>query len=138
MESDFDPVRVRETAAEVFINIEAAWMARDMAPVRHLLTPEMYEQMHKDCERLRLERRINRLENMAVRSTEVTEAWQERGQDFVTVRFLASLLDYTVEEGTNRVLEGSSTTPVQCEEYWTLTRPVGPNPWKLSAIQQRG
>jgi predicted lipid-binding transport protein (Tim44 family) len=25
---------------------------------------------------------------------------------------------------------------VKFEEYWTLTRPVGPNPWKLSAIQQ--
>ena len=52
------------------------------------------------------------------------------------MRFLASLLDYTVEEGSNQVLEGSSTTPVKFEEYWTLTRPVGPNPWKLSAIQQ--
>jgi predicted lipid-binding transport protein (Tim44 family) len=136
MDSDFDPVRFRETASDVFFNIEAAWMARDMEPVRHLLTQEMYEQMQKDCDRLRLERRINRLENIAVRSAEVTEAWQESGQDFVTVRFLASLLDYTVEEGSNRVLEGSSTTPVKFEEYWTLTRPVGPHPWKLSAIQQ--
>jgi predicted lipid-binding transport protein (Tim44 family) len=136
MNSDFDPVRLRETASDVFFNIEAAWMARDMEPVRHLLTPEMYEQMQKDCDRLRLERRVNRLENIAVRSAEVTEAWQENGQDFVTVRLLASLLDYTVEEGSNQVLEGSSTTPVKFEEYWTLTRPVGPHPWKLSAIQQ--
>jgi predicted lipid-binding transport protein (Tim44 family) len=136
MHSDFDPVRFRDTASEVFFNIQAAWMARDMTPVRHLLTPEMYEQMQKDCDQLRLERRVNRLEHIAVRSTEVTEAWQETGQDFVTVHFLASLLDYTVEEGSNQVLEGSSTTPVKFEEYWTLTRPVGPNPWKLSAIQQ--
>ena len=136
MDSDFDPVRFRETASDVFFNIEAAWMARDMEPVRHLLTSEMYEQMQKDCDRLRLEGRINRLENIAVRSAEVTEVWQESGQDFVTVRFLASLLDYTVEEGSNRVLEGSSTTPVKFEEYWTLMRPVGPHPWKLSAIQQ--
>jgi predicted lipid-binding transport protein (Tim44 family) len=136
MDSDFDPVRFSDTASDVFFNIQAAWMARNMEPVRHLLTPEMYEQMQKDCDRLRMERRVNRLENIAVRSTEVTEAWQENGQDFMTVRFLASLLDYTVEEGSNRVLEGSNTTPVKFEEYWTLTRPVGPNPWKLSAIQQ--
>ncbi len=136
MDSDFDPVRFSDTASDVFFNIQTAWMARHMEPVRHLLTPEMYEQMQKDCDRLRLERRVNHLENIAVRSTEVKEAWQENGQDFVTVRFLASLLDYTVEEGSNQVLEGSSTTPVKFEEYWTLTRPVGPNPWKLSAIQQ--
>ena len=91
--------------------------------------------LQKDCDRLRLERRVNHLENIAVRSTEVMEAWQENGQDFVTVRS-GQPAGLHVEEGSNQVLEGSSTTPVKFEEYWTLTRPVGPNPWKLSAIQQ--
>ena len=136
MDSAFDPVSFTKTASESFCKIQSAWMARGMGPVRDLMTLEMYEQMQKDCERLQAERRINRLENIAMRYTEVTEAWQESGQDFVTVRILASLLDYTVEEGTQRVLEGSSTDPVKCEEYWTFTRPVGPHPWQLSAIQQ--
>jgi predicted lipid-binding transport protein (Tim44 family) len=136
MDPAFDPVRFTATASEVFFQVQAAWMGRDVEPVRHLMIPEMYEQLHKDCDRLRGERRINRLENIAVRYTEVTEAWQEGGQDFVTVRILASLLDYTVEEGTHRVLEGSNTEPVKFEEYWTFTRPVGPHPWQLSAIQQ--
>ena len=59
MDSDFDPVRFSDTASEVFFNIQTAWMARHMEPVRHLLTPEMYEQMQKDCNQLRLERRVN-------------------------------------------------------------------------------
>jgi predicted lipid-binding transport protein (Tim44 family) len=51
-------------------------------------------------------------------------------------RFLASLLDYTVEEASGQVVEGSRSEPVKFEEYWTFARPVGPNPWRLSAIQQ--
>lgn len=138
MDSAFDPARFPETASEIFCNIQAAWMARDMAPVRHLLTPEMHEHMHKECDRLRLERRTNRLENIVVRSTAVTEAWQESGQDFVTVHVLASLLDYTVDESSHQVVAGSRTAPVQVKEYWTFVRPVGPHPWQLSAIQQAG
>ena len=72
----------------------------------------------------------------AVRSVEVSEAWQEGRQDFVTVRFLANLLDYTVDETGTQVMEGSRTEPVKFEEYWTFVRPVGPNTWRLSAIQQ--
>jgi predicted lipid-binding transport protein (Tim44 family) len=136
MDSAFDPVRFTETAADVFFNIQAAWTARDMGAVRHGLTPEMYETLQKECERLRAERRVNRLENIAVRTVEVTEAWQEGGQDFVTVHFLASLLDYTVDETSNQVVAGSRTEPVKFEEYWTFVRPVGPHAWKLSAIQQ--
>jgi predicted lipid-binding transport protein (Tim44 family) len=136
MDSAFDPVRFTETAADVFFNIQAAWTARDMGAMRHGLTPEMYETLQKECERLRAERRVNRLENIAVRTVEVTEAWQEGGQDFVTVHFLASLLDYTVDETSNQVVAGSRTEPVKFEEYWTFVRPVGPHAWKLSAIQQ--
>jgi predicted lipid-binding transport protein (Tim44 family) len=136
MDGAFDPAGFAETASDFFFKLQAAWTARDMASVRDLLTPEMHATLRTDCDRLRAERRINRLENIAVRSTEVTEAWQEGGQDFVTVRFLANLLDYTVDETGAQLLEGSRTEPVKFEEYWTFVRPVGPNPWRLSAIQQ--
>ena len=136
MDVSFDPRQFSDTASDLFFRVQGAWMGRDLNPVRDLLTPEMYEAMQKDCDRLRAERRIDRMENIAVRSVEVTEAWQENGRDYVTVRFLASLLDYTIDERTNEVVQGSRTEPVKFEEFWTFVRPVGPNPWRLSAIQQ--
>ena len=136
MDPDFDPRRFAETASDIFFRMQAAWGTRDVGRASAILTPEMQALLQKDCDRMRAEGRINRLENVAVRTAEVTEAWQERGQDFVTVHFLASLLDYTTDESGTRVLEGSATEPVKFEEFWTFVRPVGPNPWRLSAIQQ--
>jgi len=136
MDAGFDPTRFADAASDIFFKVQAAWTARDMERVADLATPEMQEILKKDCDRLRAERRINRLENIAVRQAAVTEAWEERGQDFVTVYFLASLLDYTTDESGARVLDGNPNEPVKFEEYWTFARPVGPNPWKLSAIQQ--
>ena len=48
--------------------------------------------------------------------------------------FTVSMVDYTVDDTTGAVVDGSAT-PVDIEEYWTFTRPVGPKPWRLSAIQ---
>ena len=48
--------------------------------------------------------------------------------------FAVSLIDYTVDDSNGSVVDGS-TTPVDIEEYWTFTRPVGRSPWRLSAIQ---
>ena len=110
-------------------------MARDMSAARDSMTPEMYARMQGQCADLRAQRRINRLENIAVRSTEVTEAWQERGQDFVTVVFTANVLDYTTDEA-GQLVDGSRTEPVKFEEFWTFVRPVGPGAWRLTAIQQ--
>lgn len=136
MDSTFDPERLSDTASEVFLDVQIAWTVRDMSTTRDLLTPEMFITLQHECDQLRAERRVNHLENIALRSVQVTEAWQESGQDFVTVRILANVLDYTVDESTQKVLEGSRTEPIKFEEYWTFSRPVGPNSWKLSAIQQ--
>ena len=136
MDAQFDPAAFSESATDIFFKIQAAWTNRDMGRVTDLLTPEMRGVLQAQCDKLRADRRINRLENIAVRQAAVTEGWQEKGQDFVTVYFLASLVDYTTDESGAQVLDGSRTEPVKFEEYWTFTRPVGPNPWKLSAIQQ--
>ena len=132
----FDEAKFEEWCTDTFFKIQGAWANRDMAPVRSLLTDEMHRIFQGDVEALKAQKKINRLENIAVRSVDITEAWQESGVDFITVRVYANLLDYNVDETTGQVVEGSKTDPVKFEEYWTFTRPVGNNPWKLSAINQ--
>ena len=45
-------------------------------------------------------------------------------------------LDYTLDEASGSVVAGSQTEPTTFEEFWTFTREVGPNPWRVTAIQQ--
>jgi predicted lipid-binding transport protein (Tim44 family) len=132
----FDETKFKEWGTDTFFKIQGAWANRDMASVRTLLTDEMYRIFQGDTEALKAQKKINRLENIAVRSVDITEAWQESGSDFITVRVFANLLDYNVDEATGQVVEGSKTEPVKFEEYWTFTRAVGNNPWQLSAINQ--
>ena len=132
----FDETKFQEWGTDTFFKIQGAWANRDMASVRTLLTDAMYRIFQADAEALKAQKKINRLENIAVRSVDITEAWQESGSDFITVRVFANLLDYNVDEATGQVVEGSKTDPVKFEEYWTFTRAVGNNPWQLSAINQ--
>lgn len=135
MDSSFDENRFRETAQDIFFRVQGAWTRRDLSPVAELLTPEMQVIFRQQLDELKTAGTINRLENIAVREVDITEAWQEEGKDYLTIRFLANLLDYTTDE-TGKVIAGSDSEPVKFEEYWTFSRPVGPAPWKLSAIQQ--
>ena len=136
MDPSFDAQRFTDLCMDNFFKVQGAWANRDMSAVRSLLTDEMYDILQRDAEELKRSGKINRLDNIAVRTTDITEAWQESGRDFITVRFLANLLDYTVEESSGQVVSGSRTEPVKFEEYWTFSRPVGNNPWQLSAINQ--
>jgi predicted lipid-binding transport protein (Tim44 family) len=130
----FTEDKFRDQAMDYFFKIQGAWVDRDMSSVKHLLTAEMFGLLQDDAKKMRREGIIDRMENMAVREVNLTEAWQESGQDYVTLRFYATLLDYAVDEKTGEIVSGSKVEPVKFEEYWTFTRPVGNNPWQLSAI----
>lgn len=136
MDPAFDLARFTAIATDLFQRLQIGWNAQDLGSVRANLTDEMAVALDRDLSRLREQHRANRVDKVTVESAEVTEAWQEYGRDLVTVRLRASALDYTIDQTTGALVEGSQTVPTSFQEFWTLARPVGPNAWKLSAIQQ--
>jgi predicted lipid-binding transport protein (Tim44 family) len=134
MDASFDPDAFAESAKSVFTDVQAGIVKRDLGGVQSRLTPQQYARLQGQCDQLRGARRTNRIERVQIGRSELTEAWQEGGQDWVTVYLAVSLVDYTVDDSTGAIVEGAAS-PVSIEEYWTFTRPVGPKPWRLSAIQ---
>jgi predicted lipid-binding transport protein (Tim44 family) len=87
-----------DQAIDLFFQVQGAWGARDVSPIRNLVDREMLRTIEDDIESLKRQRRINRLENIAVKGAEVVERWTEAGKSYSTVRLNASLLDFTVDE----------------------------------------
>ena len=134
MDASFDPDGFVEFAKGAFGDVQGGIVKRDLSGVQDRLTPQEYARLQAQCDQLRGARRTNRIERVRINRAQMTEAWQESGQDWVTVYLSVSMVDYTVDDATGAVVEGSAK-PVDIEEYWTFTRPVGPKPWRLSAIQ---
>jgi predicted lipid-binding transport protein (Tim44 family) len=125
-----------EEASDLFFKVQGAWTRRDLSSVRPLLGPEVYEQLSQDVEELRSGQKINRLENITIREAQEINSWQEQGADHTTVRFRANLLDYTVDERSQALLEGSDSVPVKFNEDWTFAREATGQPWRLVGIEQ--
>jgi predicted lipid-binding transport protein (Tim44 family) len=136
LDPGFDEAAFRELCTDRFFQIQAAWMRRDLDTLRPLLTDEMQGVFGKQIAAATAKRQRNKLENITVRAVELTEVWQEAGQEYITVRLLANLLDYTVDDTTGALVDGSDRTPVKFEEFWTWVRSVGTTDWRLGAINQ--
>jgi predicted lipid-binding transport protein (Tim44 family) len=133
-DAKFDPARLAGYTGMVFRDVQIAWMTRDIDSLRDRLSPEMYGELQARCGQLRQARQLNRIDGIEIRA-EITEAWQESDQDYVTACIAGSMVDYIVDEVTGGVVNGSSAIPKDVEEFWTFTRPAGLNFWMLSAIQ---
>lgn len=136
MDRSFDPDRFLKTAQDIFFKVQGAWNKQDTAALSALCGRELMQTWEEELSQLRARNQQNRMENIALRESEISEVWTENGEDFITVRLKANLLDYTVDARSGTVVSGSNAEPVEFEEYWTFSRPVGPNPWKLAAVQQ--
>jgi len=136
MDRSFDPNQFLKTAQDTFFKVQGAWNKQDTAGLRSLCGSELMQTWEQELNDLRARGQQNKMENIALRESEITEAWTENGQDYITVRLHANLVDYTVDAKSGAVISGNNSEPIEFNEYWTFTRPVGPNPWKLTAVQQ--
>jgi predicted lipid-binding transport protein (Tim44 family) len=133
-DSGFDPTRFVGYTAMVFRDVQNAWMTRDIGALRDRVTPELYGELQVRCDRLRSARQSNRVDRIEI-GAEITEAWQEGDRDYVTAYIGGSMIDYTVDEATDGLVNGSRAIPKDIEEFWTFTRRAGLNFWMLSAVQ---
>jgi predicted lipid-binding transport protein (Tim44 family) len=133
---DFDPKYFTEIASDVFFQVQAGWMRRDLDSYKHLLGDQLASEYAGHFAEMRRKGRINKLESIAVRNLEIVQAGSDGREDFVTVLFAANLLDYTVDDKSGELIEGSMTTPIKFNEEWTWARLVGTQDWKLEGIKE--
>lgn len=125
-----------DVATDLFFKVQGAWTRRDLTSVRGIVGSDIANELEQDLRQLRADGHINRLENISVRSAKVVESWQESDTDFSSVRFTANLLDYTVDEASGKVVDGSDTVPVKFEEVWVFARGRDYSDWTLVGIEQ--
>ncbi len=131
----FDDGHFLEVASDVFFQVQAGWMRRDLDSYRHLLGDQLAGEYERHFSEMKAKGQINKLESIAIRKVEMADAGTVNGEDFVTVLFTANLLDYTVDDSTGDIVSGSNTQPVKFAEKWTWARPIRTENWKLEGIE---
>jgi predicted lipid-binding transport protein (Tim44 family) len=114
--------------------VQAAWSNEDVAKLHTLATPEMVSYFTKDLEENKARNDVNKVSDVKLLQGDLAEAWREGETDYASVAMRFSLVDKTLERGTDRLV-GGSEAPTEATEVWTFVRPKGAS-WELSAIQQ--
>lgn len=136
----FAPEVVREQAARLFKDIQAAWDARDRARLGTLVGPSlMVEWVRRldDFERKGWHNRVSVAAGPQVEYVGMTNRADDR-DDRVVVRVEATLIDVVNNRAGHRINhEESATDRRSVAEYWTLGKRDGDSRWMLLSIEQR-
>jgi predicted lipid-binding transport protein (Tim44 family) len=115
--------------------IQADWSRADLASLRRHVTPEMLSYFAELLAANTSRGRENHVEQVKLEQGDLSEAWSEAGIDYATVAMRFSLLDWTIDQASGRVVEGDPSRRSEATEIWTFLRANGGH-WLLSAIQQ--
>ena len=101
VDPDFNPEGFKETAQDLFFKIQAGWTRRETSAIKEFVGDQLLNEYAGHFAEMKQKGHINRLENIAVRQVlELVDAGVEGPEIFVKVRFIANLLDYTVDESS--------------------------------------
>jgi len=131
----FDEAHFLEVASDVFFKVQAGWMRRDLSSYGHLLGQQLSNEYANHFKEMKEKGQLSKMESIAIRKVEIVDAGSDGKEDYITVLFTANLLDYTVDEHSGALIEGSMTEPVKFAEEWTWARPVGTDNWLLEGIE---
>lgn len=112
-------------AALIFNTFQTAWAERDLAKMRPFFSDPLFAVQTYWVNEYRRQGLRNITENATVHNLELARVETDPFYDAITVRLWASSLDYTLADGSNKLVAGNRSRTRRYTEYWTFIRSSG-------------
>jgi len=124
-----DPASTDEALAArvhlIYDQLNAAWTAMDLAPVRPYVSDELFDYLQYWVESYRRQGLRNVLEGMRLTELKMVKVVRDRWYQAVTFRIWGTGRDSTVRVATGDVVAGNPRADRYYSEYWTFIRGAG-------------
>jgi len=135
------PEAEKQKFAAILAQIQSAWSNQDTQTLKKLSTPEMSKYFFDALAQNQSQSLQNKIENLIVLSTTISESWEEDNLQYATIILKWSALDYNINTDKNiedslYVSQGDMHNPIETSEAWTFLRYGETGNWILSAIAQ--
>lgn len=125
LDPEFSESEFKEKVANMYVQFQNAWQAKDMEELRPHLTESLYAQCERQLEEFKRNRQTNRIERISVLDVNPVGWTQQDGNDIMVVRMRTRIVDYVVDDATGSIVRGSNTAEKFMEYEWSLARTSG-------------
>ena len=125
IDPSFSPSAFKEKIANLFVQFQQGWQNKDLEPLRPYMSDGYYAQMDNQLDMYRRNHRTKYIERIAVLDVKISGWKQEAGNDVIIVRIKSRFTTYTVDDNTNKILNGSKTAEKFMDYEWLLIRSTG-------------
>jgi ribosomal protein L37AE/L43A len=108
-----------------FMAIYSAWTAKDLSPIRHLISDFLYQTQDFWIQEYKSQGLTNHLDDINISNMQLAKINIDKFYETFTVRIFASCKDYTTKDSDGSLVGGNKNTTRHFSEYWTFVRRIG-------------
>jgi hypothetical protein len=137
LDPSWDLDSIRHRVEEVFFKVQQAWMERNQDLAKDYMSSALYQKHKLQTDQLIAQNRKNVLENINLIEVRVVdvEDFLDNKKDLFWTHIEGSMIDYTIDDRTDRVLFGNRSKAETFTELWKFVRVT--NTWVLDEIDQK-
>lgn len=127
---------IKKNIEDAFYNIGIAWMERNQELAKEYMSDKLYDRHRIKTDWMEVRKEKNILEKMTLLGgTPIgLKDYEGTNKDSLWVHIKAKSIDYTINEETNKVIDGKNYKSVYYEEYWKFIRVK--DRWIVDEIKQ--
>lgn len=123
-DNNWDYEEIKRDVEDAFYRFKVAWAEREMDMARDYMSRRLYDSHKMKTELMRQRKEKNILEDVTLLDAKPIGLEDNPGtdSDCIWVYIKAKMIDYTINEETNYLVEGKSDEYTEFEEYWKFIR----------------
>lgn len=106
----FNEEKFLANAKNLFVKLQTAWTERNWEVIRTFETEELFEQHSAQIKQYIDKKQINIMDRISVNYANLYDFTQDNDKDTIKVVLNSSMIDYVMEEETQKVVLGDKTT----------------------------
>ncbi len=125
LDPNFDEEDIKTLMANLFVQMQDAWHAKDISPLRPYMTDAFYNQMDRQLDEFRKNHRTDYTERIAVLDVNIKGWRQSGGRDYLTVGLNSRFVSYVLDDFTGKLISGDRDKEKFLEYEIELSRKKG-------------
>ena len=118
----FSEEAFKEHVANLYVKMQKHWQDKDWGEMRANMTDALFNQLSRQLQQLIDTNRTNIVKNIMVQRVDIVGYAQDEINDIITTSVATRIIDYTIDDATQKVVGGSVTAEKFMVYEWTLIR----------------
>ena len=125
IDPNFSAAQFSEKIANLYVQFQNCWQAKDISSLRPYMTDAMFAQMDRQLGVYRQNYQTNHIDRISVLGVQLLGWRQESGTDVIIAQLNTRIVDYVTDDRTGNIVRGSNTVEKFMTYEWSLVRTTG-------------